>query len=172
MKGQVTSHTDMRLLENKLSKSEGIIRDQADCIAKYSERNVKLTTMLEHQQKLLSSLEFEVKATQTMCNCIKETVTTFGERVQSGTAPSSRFSRAAVSNFLLRSVANDDVSVTARQMKLQEEAVASLETEARLVLQWKTEHLKKLTERTYRALQSYRTKLIRSSVSRGEREAA
>ena len=57
-------------------------------------------------------------------------------------------------------------------MKLQEEAVASLETEAKLVLQWKTEHLKKLTERTYRALQSYRTKLIRSSVSRGEREAA
>lgn len=125
MKGQVTSHTDMRLLEHKLSKSEGIIRDQADCIAKYSERNVKLTTMLEHQQKLLSSLEFEVKTTQTMCNCIKETVTTFGERVQS---------------------ANEDVSVTAKQMKLQEEAVASLEAEARLVLQWKTEHLKKLTE--------------------------
>jgi hypothetical protein len=89
MKGQVTSFTDMRLLETKLNKAEGIIKDQTDVIAKYSERNVKLTTMLEHQQKLLSSLEFEVKATQTMCNCIKEAVSTFGERVHTGTLPSS-----------------------------------------------------------------------------------
>jgi hypothetical protein len=87
MKGQVTSFTDMKLLESKLSKSESTIRDQADSISKYSERNVKLTTMLEHQQKLLSSLEFEVKATHTMCNCIKETVSTFGERVQLGNTP-------------------------------------------------------------------------------------
>jgi len=84
MKGQVASFADMKMLETKLNKAEGVIKEQSSTIAKYSERNVKLTTMLEHQQKLLSSLEFEVKATHTMCNCLKETVAKFGEQVHLG----------------------------------------------------------------------------------------
>lgn len=89
MKGQVTSFADMRLLEAKLAKAGSVIRDQTDSIVGYSERNAKLTTMLEQQKKLLTSLEFDVKATQTMCNCIKESLTAFGERVLAGTCYAS-----------------------------------------------------------------------------------
>lgn len=85
IKGQVASVADTRLLEMKLNKAESLIRDQAEAIAKYSERNIKLTTMLEQHQKLLVSIEFDIKANQTMCNCIKESLNAFNERVLTGT---------------------------------------------------------------------------------------
>lgn len=54
-----------------MRRAEAIIKQQGEELEKYISENSTLAAILEHQEKTLATLEFECKATQTMCNSVK-----------------------------------------------------------------------------------------------------